>query len=86
MKKTIMIALIAVLMGGCVLSRRERDPVLRETMKYALIPAGTEFQAKLTKDGELETVKLDRDVMVVDKGYLVELQRKANRNALGIPD
>lgn len=86
MKKAIAIALIAVLLGGCILSRKERDPVLRESMKYALIPAGTEFQAKFTKDGELETVKLDRDVMVVDKGYLVELQRKANRNALGIPD
>ena len=86
MRKAIAIALVAVLLGGCILSRKERDPVMRESMKYALIPAGTEFQAKLTKDGPLETLKLDRDVMAVDAGYLIQLQRKANRNALGIPN
>lgn len=85
MKRAIVIALVAVLLGGCILTRRQ-DPVMRESIQYALIPAGTEFEAKFSKNGPLEKVKLDRDVMVVDKGYLIKLQKDANRNALGIPD
>lgn len=85
MKKAIMIVLMAALLSGCPFIK-ERVVVLRESMQYALIPAGTEFQAKFTKDGPLETVKLDRDVMVVDKGYLIKLQKDANREALGIPE
>ena len=85
MKRAIAIALIAVLLGGCIFTR-ERVVVMRESMQYALIPAGTVFRARLEKDGDLIEMKLDRDVMVVDKGYLIKLQKDANRNALGIPD
>jgi len=85
MKRVIVIALVAVLLGGCIFARG-RDPVMRESMKYALIPAGIVFHARLDKDGPLIEMKLDRDVMVVDKGYLIKLQKDANRNALGIPN
>lgn len=85
MKKAIVVAMIAVLLGGCVLGGRSR-PVMRESMQYALIPAGTTFSARLEKDGPMIDIVLDRDVMVVDMGYLIKLQKDANRNALGIPD
>lgn len=75
----------AILLGGCIFTK-ERVVAMRESMQYALIPAGTIFSARLEKDGPLVEMKLDRDVMVVDKGYLIKLQKDANRNALGIPD
>ena len=79
--------MVAVLLGGCIFNGKP-DPVMRESMKYARIPAGTVFHACIEKgkNAPLIEMKLDRDVMVVDKGYLVKLQKDANRNALGIPD
>ncbi len=79
--------MIVILLGGCIFTK-ERVPAMRESMKYACIPAGTVFHARLEKgeNAPLVEMKLDRDVMVVDKGYLVKLQKDANREALGIPD
>ncbi len=75
--------IMAVLLAGCIFNKT-RVPAMRESMKYALIPAGVQFSARLEKDGPLVDIQLDRDVMVVDFGYLIQLQKDANRNALGI--
>lgn len=85
MKQTLIMAICLVIMCGCILGRRE-TVVLRESQQYCFIPKDTPFKARLEKDGMLMDVTLSYDAYAVSAGYLFDLQKAANREALGIPD
>ena len=87
MKKLIIaFGMAAILLVGCTFlftgcaSILHKNYVLTETESYYFIPADTPFKARLIKNGPIEEVRRTRDSWVVDSGYLVQLQEKANAN------
>jgi len=83
MRMIVMIAAVGmlVLAAGC---NGQHDVLLDSDVQY-LIPAGTPFKAKETKDGPLIEFVKDTNMAVVHPGYLVKLQNEADAATLQPP-
>lgn len=69
------------LVSGCSIFGRN-TVILTTSERYDLIPAGTTYKAKLTKDGPVQNMVREKDAYVVDAGTLIELQEEANIEVL----
>ena len=85
MRRMMAVALLALLASGCVLGRR-KTIILTETERYYFIPAGTPFHAVVIKGQPPIEVIRGKDSWCVDSGYLLKLQKEANREVLKIPN
>lgn len=83
MKKFLVLCLLLIaLCSGCPWETRGPE-VLPESDQLYIIPAGTPFKAKLSKDGPLQDVVRHSDTWGVDAGVLLRLQMEANRRETG---
>lgn len=85
MKRALIVAMCLIILCGCIVSKKE-TVIVPESQKHFLIPAGTTFQARIKKNGPVVDVVLEWDAWVVSAGYMVQLHKDANREALGLPD
>ena len=86
MKKWWIVLLLVGLMAAGCSGWRKKTYILTETQQYYFIPAGTPFHAVMVKGQKPVEVIRDQPTWAVDAGYLMKLQKEANRRALEIPE
>lgn len=83
MKKFYLLAFLLLFCVGCSLTRGNAPSTLTSSEEQFTIPAGTTFQAiQKPKFSVLTSFTAKNDLVVLDKGNLLELEQSANAKLL----
>jgi len=75
--RNLFLCLVVLLISGCAFNK-PNPIILIDTEQHYLIPANTEFKARLEKDGPLVAVVRPHDTWAVDASHLIKLEEQAN--------